>query len=203
MVRKKLDATEDLRGLTRPSRKMTTRFSTSLAIASQQGMPTEVLVAFFQAIMMGCSPIIAQDDSELAWHIEEAPDGAELPTLAERAAAAKLLKEWGHGLTPQKVELTPPALNLDLEQMRQQGLAKAMQVLDLLRSPQIELTAGVPSPSGLSSSESESTEKTPGTFQPGSRSQNPDDFAGVSPESTPELGDETPTNAEQIFLEPE
>lgn len=161
MGRKKQDLTEGLRGLTRPSRKMTTRFSTSLAIASQQGMPTEVLVAFFQAIMMGCSPIIAQDDSELAWHIEEAPDGAELPTLAERAAAAKLLKEWGHGLTPQKVELTPPALNLDLEQMRSQGLAKAMQVLDLLRSPQIELTAGVPSPSSLPSVRAEAAEGGP------------------------------------------
>ena len=190
MAPKKQTPQESLRALTRPGRKQTQRFSQSLAYCAGD-MPPEAMVAFVEAITMGRSPIMVPDDSELGWHIDDAPDGAELPTLAERASALKLLKEWRYGLTPQKIELTPPDLNLDLEQITNQGMAKAMLILDLLRAPQIELTAGVPRPdSSLPADEIRTTETPPGTFHPEIRLQIASETAPISPENAPETAPE-------------
>lgn len=96
---------DEIRLSTRPSGGTdgtTRRFNRNLAILAREMVPPELLIEYHLAVLQNQNPVLARDGRAAGgWLVRGDEKARELPTLADKAASIKFLREAGWGMPAQ------------------------------------------------------------------------------------------------------
>ncbi len=82
--------------------KTTRRFNQSLAAVAREMVPPELIIEFHLAVLQNHNPRLVRDDRlKCGWRVTWDEKGELQPSLGEKTASMKSLKEFGYGLPAQ------------------------------------------------------------------------------------------------------